>query len=221
MAMPELFSVVVLGSMNPAIHHPQWYRHRDLLTLDEVNLALAGPDLVVTPGFAQFSVGKITVTCVQQRWAVQTTDQSQFQRVVTIAKQVMDTLTHTPISVVGINFDFCRPSGVRNIGALLAARVHSLNLGFEGDGVLTATASFSHQRVARLVSVLTTEAIAPDPTDPLSVSIKYNVELRMLPAANYQEFNFAELLDEHLPAAITHSAQHLARTLDALRRAEN
>lgn len=218
----ELFSVVVLGSMNPAIHHPFWYKFIGVLTEPETKLASADPTLQVTPVYSQFSVGPITMTCLQQRWAAQTGDEAQFPRVVEIAKKAMDTLEHTPVTAIGINLDFCRPSGVRDLGALLATRVRSLELGFEGDGETSGAISFADRRRAGLVVATTTESVAPDPTDASRALIKYDVQLLVSPAEpSYQHFKIGDLLDEHVPTAIQQSAKHLERTLAAIRRLEN
>jgi hypothetical protein len=220
MATPELFSIVVLGSMNPAIHHPLWYRMLELLSADEEQLAMSGPDLQVGPAYSQFTAGKISVTCLQPRWAVQTTDEALFDRLVHIANKTMDTLTHTPVTHVGINFDFCRPSGVKDAAAIIGARAREARLGFAGSGEVFGTVTFNHRRTARMAVVTTTEIVAPDPTDPSRVLVKYNVELR-LTAAQFEMFEFAKLLAEHVGSAKAESSVFLERALAAIRSLEN
>ncbi|MGD0680375.1 MAG: hypothetical protein ABSC94_33800 [Polyangiaceae bacterium] len=226
----ELFSVVVLGAMNPAIHHPLWYEHVGLLTAQERALALASPDLQITPAFSQFSLPRLTINCMQARWAAQTAEEGAFDRVVEIAKAAMDRLDDTPVSVIGINFDFCRPSGIENVSRALASKVRSSDLGFEGEGEgdgVSGSLSFSHSRffgtTFGTMLVTTTQTVGPHPTDQSRALVKFNVELRPNagPTPGYQRFSLAALLDEHVPAAKIQSAKHLERTLAAIRRAEN
>src|ERR1700723_932205 len=87
----DQYSIVVVGNMNPAIHHPGWYKAIGAMSDEEVELALAplpGPSAptsgaerqgqtvfrqlsgpmrtVVTPALAQFTAGSIRVTCIEQ-----------------------------------------------------------------------------------------------------------------------------------------------------------
>ncbi len=213
---PEMFSIVAVGNMNPAIHHPRWYLSQALITAEEEQLATAGLNLVVSPMLAQFSFGTFSLQCLQQRWTLLTTEEAQFPRVIDISRRTMDILDHTPVGVVGINLDYCRSAGVPNVGSLLGERVRALNLGVEGEDA-TGAVSWMRRREATLAVATTTVVIGGSADNPSQVLVKNNIELRVRPEV--QHFRFAALFEEHVPRAMRESAEQLERTLAAIRRA--
>src|ERR1700730_15435321 len=89
------YAIVVAGSMNPAIHHPAWYKLIGALSDEElidsgvtkggaqaapetptermvVFRAIARTTPVSTAQFAQFTAGKLRIICLPQSWTIAT-----------------------------------------------------------------------------------------------------------------------------------------------------
>ena len=89
----DAYSIVVAGNMNPAIHHPAWYKLIKALSEEElassgglgarrqdtaetspteqergVTVTIAAVDQTIRspPGFARFTAGKIRIACIEQ-----------------------------------------------------------------------------------------------------------------------------------------------------------
>jgi len=153
-AANEAYTIVIAGHMNPAIHHPAWYKLINALSQDELASTVAldesrqlteeafltkGPGLrpstgagvtICTPPFAQFTAGKMRITCIDESWTITTPDQNLFVRIRDIASTVFEALSHTPVSAYGLNFNFHRGTSVGNVGARLAQIIDGTQVGF-------------------------------------------------------------------------------------------
>jgi hypothetical protein len=146
----EGFSIVLRGSMNPAIHHPAWYRAVGALSEDEAKEALSS-EFVFLPQIANFQTKALVVTCQPDRWQVATLPRANqaatlptanMERTVELAVQVFDKkLPETPMSAIGLNFNhhFGVGGAAREKLAILVA---SLPLGL--DSVDNASAKISY-----------------------------------------------------------------------------
>ncbi len=130
----DSFSVVVVGRMNPAIHHPLWYQHNKLLEAPEVEHALTN-EMMCAPAFAGFNTPTLSITCDNERWEVATPHEEHVRRLQEIAGRTFDTLTHTPITAFGFNFRFHRATEQPSVAAVLVSRLHPKALGLVEDGV--------------------------------------------------------------------------------------
>src|SRR5690349_21052972 len=94
-------SFVLTGSMNPALHHPLWYRDRGLISEAEEKQALekGSPMLLPSPQpYASFSAGFFQVKCDAERWEITTSRPDQFDTIRGIAQKLFDeVLPHTPV----------------------------------------------------------------------------------------------------------------------------
>jgi hypothetical protein len=114
-------SIVVLGHLNPAIHHPAWYRMAQLLSDDEVALAMKRP-MFITPDMSQFESGAIRIACLRDRWEIVSTDIGDRPRLASIAADVFDgKLKETPIALLAFNNDFRCRLNVESVQRLLAS----------------------------------------------------------------------------------------------------
>jgi hypothetical protein len=104
------FSIVVVGSMNPAIHHPLWYRHVELLDEQEKNEAIDGQSALLLPSptpMAQFNTLAFQINCQSNRWQILTTNAEYSNRILSLTETLFDKiLPHTPVTQLGFNFDF-------------------------------------------------------------------------------------------------------------------
>jgi len=141
-------NLVVLGHMNPMIHHPMWYRHFDLLSMEETDEAMQSPNTYAVPPISQIEIGAFKIVCQQDRWEIQTTEPKNLGRIRRITEQVFDDLLpHTPVSRVGVNFHYDRPTGVPDVGRYLASRLAGASLGIApGD---TTAAEITLRRTYR------------------------------------------------------------------------
>jgi hypothetical protein len=123
-------NVVVLGQMNPAIHHPAWYKFVKVLSDEEEKEALK-KQFVFVPQMAQFKTGSLQFYCDLQRWQVSTTDPAQFERILKIAGLVFDEhLPHTPVNAMGLNFLFHRLTLLSKVGQYLGSQLAKLDFKF-------------------------------------------------------------------------------------------
>ena len=146
------YSIFIAGSMNPAIHHPAWYRLNKALSEEELRSTAALGDsqqrvdessvpqwvlsegsptnaTICTPAFSQFTAGKIRIACVQQSWTITTLDRTLFVRIREVASAVFEILTHTPVAAYGFNFNFHRKTSERNVGNRLAEIIDGTGIG--------------------------------------------------------------------------------------------
>ena len=128
------YSVVVVGAMNPAIHHPQWYEVVGMLTAAEAQDALRGDALVVVPQLAQFQAAALQIQCTPARWQVNTADTEQRGRIIDLAATTFERLGETPISAYGLNARFDVTTGSEDAVKMLGAQFSDgpLDLCFEG-----------------------------------------------------------------------------------------
>jgi hypothetical protein len=157
--MPELTEtagIVVLGSMNPAIHHPAWYKWEGILTPEEYDDAQKR-DLVCSQPFSQFLGFGVSVTCSSDRWQILTSDPSKFGRILEIACRTFEILTHTPVGAFGINLQFQREAGVPHVGRHLSILVNRLPIGREttdtDSAQITTTAAIGDAAITEVLGV--------------------------------------------------------------------
>jgi len=159
---PNVYTITVLGAMNPAIHHPAWYRFIDAISADE--LELATPMQTSVPGgfaiqlqsnqgfssgqFSMFTVGGLRVTCLPEIWSVTATEESNLDRIVDVAGKVFGALPHTPVSGYTLNFGHHRQTRLENVGTHLARLLRALPLGILRSEGAQESATLRH--IARL-----------------------------------------------------------------------
>lgn len=94
-------SIVLLGSFNPAIFSPAWFRMNDLISEGEFN---ASETKVVHPQVAQFSVEHLTVTAEPGKFILAVTSDPTVRIADLCVRLFRDLLPHIPVSAVGINY---------------------------------------------------------------------------------------------------------------------
>jgi len=99
----ELYSVVVAGAMNPAIHHPQWYLAIDQLSEDEVKAALHTGNFIFVPQLARFQTAGMELQCLPDKWQLSTPARALLPRLVQLSSSTFQRLGETPIRSYGVN----------------------------------------------------------------------------------------------------------------------
>lgn len=125
----SLYSIVVVGQMNPRIHHPQWYHRIGCLSDEEMDAAVESDEMVCVPPIASFSVSGVAVVVQDARWEIRTADRGTTGRMLEIAGAVFAALEHTPVSGFGFNINLRRATSINDVGAYLAHLVLSSGLG--------------------------------------------------------------------------------------------
>lgn len=201
-------AIVVVGAMNPAIHHPGWYRAVELISEAEFTSALlSGP--VCTPVMAKFVFNSLEVLCVQERWQVKGPVVSG-QHLLTIADRTFTRLADTPVSAIGINNDVQLETDVMDASAKLAEMISQLPVGLLELGEPSrATLTITHLDGEYTM----TTKIGPSPRGTNFLSVAHNTHQNM--QSGPVKFDLAPILH----TAFETAARHSARVFDALQNA--
>ncbi len=194
--MAELKSnLVIAGQMNPAIHHPAWYRYNSLLDDDELQKA---SNVIVVPPLSRFQTSTFHLLCGQDRWQISAvrTDRPSFDRMVDIGVKVFDDLLpHTPVSAFGFNFEDTRELKDLDVQRILVDYASELIVGWGQEGETGAEFVFTRTTPNRRFT------IRMKPGDsPHHLQLKANVHHEIRLGGEYQRFDLAGLLK---PAAST------------------
>lgn len=172
----EGYSLVITGNMNPAIHHPIWYK--DIGALTDAELAETGAippktamdsgsakpqgsaavaQIICTGVLSQFTSGKIRIICLPQTYTISTIDRGLLPRMREVASLVFQVLTHTPVTAYGFNFNVHCKTSVGSVGALLAQVIDStqfeLMRNSKAERIAKFAYTFSDQGRALSISV--------------------------------------------------------------------
>jgi hypothetical protein len=92
--------VILLGSFNPAIFHPQWFLRHGLIGEEE-----ADPQgvKVVSADVTEILVGEIRIICVGERLSLGTQNIAYEQKLRDLLEGTLALLPHTPVRACGIN----------------------------------------------------------------------------------------------------------------------
>lgn len=207
----ELHSIVVIGAMNPRLHHPLWYQGLGLISDEETQAALSSPSLVVTSGFAQMGVPSFTIACQETRWEIRTADPSQRARMLEIADKVFKRLNETPVTLFGLNTKRNVRTDFSDVRERLVSLVASLGLGFESGGTRHCGLTFSNRYEHGSVNV----EVSPSPLADDMIFVAYNTEYRP-PNAGY--FDLGDLVREHFEPDYQRAIEAQNRIVDGLAR---
>ncbi len=132
----EGMDVVLVGSLNPAILHPEWFLAQNLVSVAEAKESKVE---LVSPEFTNIRLPGIRVTCVPDRLVVATKDPVRYERMLDFLLGIVGLLPHTPIRACGINSYVHYLLDDRNywhrIGHVLAPKVLVWNSLFSNPGL--------------------------------------------------------------------------------------
>lgn len=99
----EEASIVLVGSLNPAIFHPEWLRRHKLITQDDVE----GAEIeIVHRELSKFSLKWLKMDVTRDKITVRTNDPSQYGPLKDLVASMFVILEHTPINLMGMNSRF-------------------------------------------------------------------------------------------------------------------
>ena len=117
----DVASIVLLGSLNPAIFHPQWFAKRGLL---EENLADSAEITIVHRQVSQFTVGNLSFLVQPDRFMAKTTSPPFVELADLMQNTFVNYLPHTPLTRLGMNrevhFGVGSSENTNAIGMMLA-----------------------------------------------------------------------------------------------------
>jgi len=92
--------VILVGSFNPAIFHPQWFLRHELIGEEE-----ADPQgvKVVSTDVTEIRIGEIRLVCVGERLTLGTQNIAYEQKLRDLLEGMLSLLPHTPVRACGIN----------------------------------------------------------------------------------------------------------------------
>jgi hypothetical protein len=187
----SIYSIVVLGTMNPRIHSPAWYRLVGLISEEEMQEANQN-ELLIFPMVAKWQLKDLTMLCQFERWELQTDDQSVLPRVQDVAAQVFDRfLEHAVVGALGFNFNFERDTHRANAGHRLVSLLAIKNIGLKQDGIVSGEMALRRHINGRTVNV---NVRVPDGHEAGSrVSVNSNYEYRFN-SPTMQKLSLAETI---------------------------
>ena len=131
---PDLQSIVIVGAMNPSIHHPSWYKIFDLISPDELSFALEKEQCICTSQVTRFRIPAFEIICQDERWEIKTFEKGARDRILDVACRVFKLLDHTPVRACGHNSILFHKTSLNSVHDFLSTKVLAANIGFvRGD----------------------------------------------------------------------------------------
>jgi hypothetical protein len=119
----EQISIVLLGSFNPGILHPEWFRRQEILMPQEAD---AAEIKLVSPEVTQVRFLDLKLDVLPERFTLETQDASRAEKLQDILINVLTKLPHTPVTACGLNnalqFDLKDEAYWHKIGHALAPK---------------------------------------------------------------------------------------------------
>lgn len=119
----EEVSIVLVGSLNPGIFHPEWFRRQGILLPQEAEEAKTR---IVSPEVTEIRFLDMKLDVFPDRFILETSDVSRAEKLQDIVINVLTKLPHTPIAACGLNngiqFDLNDEEYWHTIGHTLAPK---------------------------------------------------------------------------------------------------
>jgi hypothetical protein len=119
----EEVSVVLVGSLNPGIFHPEWFRKQEILAPVEAEKAAIK---IVSPEATEIQFLDMKLDVFSTRLVLETKDVSRAEKLQDVVVNILARLPHTPVTACGLNnaiqFDLNDESYWHKIGHTLAPK---------------------------------------------------------------------------------------------------
>jgi hypothetical protein len=142
----EEISIVLLGSLNPGIFHPEWFRRQEILSPQD---AEAAKIKVVSPEVTEVLFLDMKLDVFPNRLILETLDASRAEKLQDVILNILFKLPHTPVTACGLNntiqFDLDDEKYWHQIGHTLAPKDLIWNSVLEKPGMalLSVKGAFS------------------------------------------------------------------------------
>jgi hypothetical protein len=119
----EEINAVLLGSFNPGIFHPEWFRRQEILLPAEAEKAEIK---AITPDVTEILFLDMKLDVLPDRFVLRTQDASRAAKLQDVVLGVLHQLHHTPVTACGINneiqFDLADEAYWHKIGHTLVPK---------------------------------------------------------------------------------------------------
>jgi len=93
-------SIVIVGSFNPAIFHPEWFVRHDLVPADD----LKGVKVeIIHPDLSKFSFTWMSIDVLREKFISRTNDPARFNALKDLVISTFYILEHTVLNQLGLN----------------------------------------------------------------------------------------------------------------------
>ena len=92
----EEISIVLLGSLNPGIFHPEWFRRQEILSPQD---AEAANIKIVSPEVTEVLFLDMKLDVFPNRLVLETLDASRAEKLQDIVVNILSKLPHTPLQL--------------------------------------------------------------------------------------------------------------------------
>ena len=125
-----MYTIAVGGSMNPAIHHPLWYKTIGAIDEAEYQATMKTPFNTTTQLLSQvrFANLRLAILCQQNEWTIQGFEDASWPKMVKMVSLVFEKLNETPVNSYSFVTQKHLDTPIRDVGAALAEKVHDLKL---------------------------------------------------------------------------------------------
>jgi hypothetical protein len=125
-----MYTIAVGGAMNPAIHHPLWYKTIGAIDEAEYEASIKTPFNTTTQLLSQlrFANSRLAIQCQPNEWTIQGFDEVSWPKMVTIASLVFEKLNETPVSSYAFVTQKHLDTPISHVGAALADKIYGMNL---------------------------------------------------------------------------------------------
>lgn len=96
----EDFNIVLLGSFNPAIFHPEWFVRHELVGESVLETAKV---VVVSRDVTEFSLNSIRLFCNDSRLTIAVSNMAHVEPLMDVLMGMLKLLSHLPITAAGLN----------------------------------------------------------------------------------------------------------------------
>jgi hypothetical protein len=189
-----MYSVVLVGLMNPRLHRPDWYHHVKLIDNKELDFANGSTNTINVREVAQIETDDFILACTSDRWEIKTRKSGLMGRLVKIAEVVFDQhLNHTPIVRLGLNFNWEKTTNAASVDRCIARELAGTRLGLPKGSPTTGKLSLSYPDGQKTVSLEISGVGDPARLNFVSVYNNFNYDFSSMEA----EFKLAEFLKNH------------------------
>jgi hypothetical protein len=210
----DLITIVVLGAMNPRIHHPYWYHLVGIITKEQADEALSSPGTFGISGTAQVQIPSLslTIVCHEQSWEIRTDKSENLELLKKTTWKVFDELLmHTPVVALRTNFSFTRSTRCPDVSQFLADRAVSMGIGLAGgsasDALVILRRTFGDHK--------TIVAVQGSPAGKESVNVSSDYEYPV-DAKGVGFFSLREKVAEKIERALMDAEEQTALVLRAI-----
>lgn len=207
------YSVVLLGTMNPAIHHPSWYRLTGLCDANAMKLAEEDEQIALTRDFARFRTPDFEIACLRDTWTITSRQEDALSRIIEIALGTFDgKLPETPITAFGFNFKYQAKVQIPDVKGYLSECLGRIPIGLKGLGVTSAAFTSKKETDDRVLNI----RIEPSINFPDAVFVALNFHHQLAVPEEPRHFKLEPLVVPQFDRACAEAQSLLDRITGAL-----